>query len=201
MHHLIDMLWFLLPCILGNSGGSSATTETTTQTTSGASSPVASKDSQAVGSGSIAVAGAGAKYLEAGATDQSGAQVGGVGGNLNASGGAVVNIGDPNADKTISDLADALAGLNQGTTGAVLPAGSSGTYVETPAGPISTQTLLLIAGAIVLCDPGLLHLRTQKQMTPITITIPAYVNASGVKISSCTGKYFLVTALDRSLPR
>jgi len=152
MHHLLNILpgliWFVLPCILGNSGGSSATTRTTTQTTSGANSPNASEGSQAIGSGSIGL-GSNAKYQEQGSIDLSGAQKAGVGGSvgsIDAGNGATITIGDPGATKTISDLATQFASTVQGISAGVAPA----TPASSDSEPLSYKTIGLIVAAIAV---------------------------------------------------
>jgi len=132
MHFLLhDLAWlsfFILPCLNFGSGGSESSTTTETNTSSGPNSPNASAGSQSVGSGSIAVAGAGAKYIEQGASDLQGAQVGGLStkGNVTLQGGSILNIGDPNADKLIAQLANQVAGSTGSTTTVIPGAGSGG---------------------------------------------------------------------------
>jgi len=116
-------------CLWSNSGGNKSSSNTETDTTSGQNSPAASGGSQAIGSGSIGVAGTGAKYLEQGAVDASGAQLGGVqGSSLSASGGGTINIGDPGAVQTIAALAQNFADTVQ----SVGSGGGGSTVVTTP---------------------------------------------------------------------
>lgn len=141
-----------LLCIsFGGGGGSSQSNpETTTNTTSGASSPVANKDSQAIGSGSIGVSGAGAKYVEQGGTDASGANVGGVGGSINATSGSTVNIGDPNAGSVITDLASKFADTVQSVSASQASGAAAGQ--STPLSWSIQKIGLVIAGitAVIL---------------------------------------------------
>jgi len=165
MHCLPDIFllkwffWFPVLSLWSNSGGNSSnpTTTTETSTTSGASSPSATGGSQAIGPGSIGVAGSGAKYLESGATDQAGANVGGVqGSDLSASGGATITIGDPNAGNALAQIAEQLAsnagggGSGSGGGGSVIVPGGGGTSIL----PALTQninwSLIAIVAAAVL---------------------------------------------------
>lgn len=116
---------------------------TTTGTTSGQASPVAAEGSQAVGSGSIGVAGQGAKYIESGGTDQSNADLST---RISAGTGSTVTIGDPNANQTISQLAQSLATASQG--------GSSSSPLIVPlqqaASSIPWATVGIITGVVLL---------------------------------------------------
>ena len=114
-----------------NSGGNKSSSTTETLTSSGQNSPNASEGSQALGSGSIGVAGTGAKYLEQGAVDQAGAQIGGVqGSSINASSGGTIQIGDPQATQTIAALAqnfaDTVSTLGSGGGGSTVVTGAAG---------------------------------------------------------------------------
>jgi len=148
-----SLVWCFLPCLNFGSGGTKSTTNQETNTSSGASSPNASGGSQAVGPGSIGVAGTGAKYLEQGATDYAGAQVGGVSGSsLNASGGATITIGDPNAVNALGQIADQLA--NAVTTPASTGGGGGGgggitTWLQ-PLTQNINWSLIAIVGAVLI---------------------------------------------------
>jgi len=135
-------------CLWSNSGGNKSSSNTETNTTSGQNSPAASDGSQAIGSGSIGVAGEGAKYLEQGAVDQSGSQIGGVqGSSINASSGGTIQIGDPQATQTIAALAqnfaDTVSSLGSGGGGSTVVTGSGSG--SAPAGTFSVTNLGIVA--------------------------------------------------------
>lgn len=104
-----------------------SSSHTTTGTTSGASSPVAAENSQAIGSGSIGV-GASGKYLESGASDNTDANQST---NISASannGGTITiepNSTDPIADKILSALADGSASIPVSVAGGSLGGGTT----------------------------------------------------------------------------
>jgi len=147
------------------SGGSSSSTRTETGTTSGQNSPVASEGSQSLGSGSIGVAGAGAKYLEQGAADLSGAQLGGVqGSQVQASEGSTINIGDPQAVQTIAALAQNFSDQVATLAGS---GGAGSTVVTTPGTPttslgLSSSAINWILGIAAVLGLAWLFLRKKK---------------------------------------
>jgi hypothetical protein len=172
MHLLPDIFWafpfkflFWFP-VLGfwsNSGGNKSSSSTETLTSSGQNSPNASEGSQALGSGSIGVSGTGAKYLEQGAVDQAGAQIGGVqGSSISASSGGTIQIGDPQATQTIAALAqnfaDTVSTLGSGGGGSTVvtgqPASGSGSFLQN----LDPTTIILLAvaalGAMLLLFRG-----------------------------------------------
>ncbi|MGH8022218.1 MAG: hypothetical protein ACRED1_01450 [Limisphaerales bacterium] len=141
--------------IAASHSASSQSTQQKTYTTSGASSPITGAGA-AAGSGSIAV-GAGGKYLESGAVDQSGSNFGGVGGNITAAKGSTVNIGDQNAAEQLSNLAQQFAQTVQGVAGSINSGSGGGGTVVVPTSSdsfsqalasIPWTTLALIAAAI-----------------------------------------------------
>lgn len=170
MHFLPDIshLPFWLPFLIGlwsNSGGNSSNPQTTTNTltSSGANAPPiigggTSSSTAAVSSGSIAVTGNGAKYLESGATDQAGAQVGGLAltsSNLNLSGGGTLTIGDPNASNALAQIAEQLAtggagGGGSGGGGSVIVPGGGGTSIIPSALQNINWSLIAIVAAAIL---------------------------------------------------
>jgi hypothetical protein len=113
MIHVLEFIFLVAPflCVSVGGGGSPSSSTTQTNTTSGASSPVANESSQAIGSGSIGVAGQDAAYIEQGATQtKAGGNIAGqVGGNIEAGSGSNITIGDPNATATLADLATQFA--------------------------------------------------------------------------------------------
>ena len=158
LHNIIPELIGLLSCLpflalSFGSGGNEAvsTTHTETNTTSGDNSPSASGGSGiiGVGSGSISVAGDAAKYQETGAYDYSGANLGGIGGDLTTGSGSTITIGDPSAVSALGQIADRLA------TAVTTPA-SSGGGGGGVGGTLNTLTqnvnwtLIAIAAAVVL---------------------------------------------------
>ena len=134
----------LLVCRQSISSQAASQSHTTTGTTSGTASPVSAEGSQAVGSGSIGVAGTGARYLESGATDNANADLSS---HITAGTGSSVIIGDPNADQTISQLAATVAQATGGGSG-----GSSSPLIVplTQAAAAIPWTTIGIVGGIIL---------------------------------------------------
>lgn len=161
LHELIfvapALAWFALPCLNFGSGpsSSSSSTTTSTNTSSGQSAPNASGGSQSLGSGDIGVAGTGAKYLEQGATDLSGA--GTIShANLTAGSGATIQIGDPQAVDALSQVAQQLAAQSAsqaptysagGGGGAV---GATGGFIAPLTQNINWSLLAIIVGAALV---------------------------------------------------
>jgi hypothetical protein len=158
VHELAWLSSFVLPCLNFGNGPSqtSSTTETQTQTTAGAGSPIvqggggANESTQSVGTSSIGVSGTGAKYLEQGATDLSGSQIGGLsltGSTLDLSGGATLNIGDSDTDKLLNQI---VGDLGAAAAPTVLPVsgGGGGGFIEsvTPALTNVNWTLIALVG-------------------------------------------------------
>ncbi|MGB7767432.1 MAG: hypothetical protein WBN22_01065 [Verrucomicrobiia bacterium] len=147
MHCLPDifllkwLLWFPVLGLWSNSGGNSSNPQTTTETatSSAASSPNATGGSQAIGSGSIGVAGTGASYIESGAQQVSGIS----GGN-----GSTITIGDPNASDALAQIAEQLAGggSSGGSGSIIVPAGGGASSLFSNV----NWTVVAIVGAIVL---------------------------------------------------
>lgn len=160
MHFLPDipilnfLFWFPVLGFWSNSGGNKSSTSNETATSSGQNSPNATGGSQALGSGSIGVAGNGAKYLEQGATDASGSQFGGVSGSsLSASGGGTINIGDPQATQTVAALAQNFADTVQS-----LGSGGGGSTVVTSAPGSGGGFFSSFSGIAVMIGLGLFFL-------------------------------------------
>lgn len=134
--------------IAASHSASNQTTSQKTLTTSGATSPISGGPGAAASSGSIAV-GQGGNYQESGSLNLTGANVGGVGGSINAN-GSTVNIGDQNAVQQLSQLANTFAQTVQGVASdgsggggtVIIPATSSATAT------IPWTALGLIAAAI-----------------------------------------------------
>jgi hypothetical protein len=139
-------------CCQSISSAGPSSSSTSTGTTSGPGSPVSAAGSQAVGTGSIGVAGTGAKYLEEGAADNEHANQST---NITASKGSTVTIGDPNAGQEISSLASQFAQTVQGVAGSggspIILGGTSTGATGTSTG-ISLQTILFWGGiaAVIL---------------------------------------------------
>lgn len=151
IHLLHWLLWFPLLSVWSNSGGNKSTSNNETSTTSGQNAPSATGGSQAIGSGSIGVAGTGAKYLETGASDTSG-------NTINASSGGTIQIGDPQATNTIAALAqnfaDTVQTLGTGGGGSTVVTGTPG---STALGAFSWTSLGVVA--LVLAGLALLFRR------------------------------------------
>lgn len=135
----------LLICRQSISSQGPSQSHTTTGTTSGQASPVASEGSQSTGSGSIGVAGTGARYLESGSVDNANADQST---KISSGNGSTVYIGDPNAGQTISQLAQTVASVSQ-------PAGGGGGSAPlilplTQAAAAIPWTMIGIVGGIVL---------------------------------------------------
>jgi hypothetical protein len=140
-----NRIFELLVCRQSISSQGPSQSHTTTGTTSGTSSPVSAEGSQAVGSGSIGVAGTNARYLESGATDNANADLSS---HINAGTGSQVIIGDPNAGQAITALANTVAQTTAGNSG-----GGGSTILSLPtgtaaAGSINWMQIGLIGAAI-----------------------------------------------------
>jgi hypothetical protein len=153
------LYWSRFPvCRMSNENAPSQSS-TDTSTTSGASSPSALGSSQAIGSGSIGVAGTDAKYLESGATDNSG-QTTSTSNAINTGSGSSVTIGDPNADALISSLANQFSNAVQ-STAASAASGVQAAVAGAQSGTISIKTIGIFI-AIVAALIGLFTLLKKK---------------------------------------
>ena len=147
--HLLHFLplAFPLPFLCWSASSSQQSSSQRTHTTSGAASPIASEGGTAATTGSIAVGEQG-KYQEAGSVDLSNARdVGGTVGTITTGNNGQVIIGDPNASKTISDLAQQFANTVQ----SIAPSGGGGAAAAAPASsdePLNYKTIGLILAGI-----------------------------------------------------
>ncbi|HXC34265.1 MAG TPA: hypothetical protein VNV43_00205 [Candidatus Acidoferrales bacterium] len=130
-------------CYLAAShSASSQSTSQKTLTTSGATSPISGGAGSAASSGSIALGQAG-KYLESGASDLSGSDLGTT---VTAGNGATITIGDQGGSSILGQLASQFSAATPGTNG-----GGAGTVVVPSTSAVSQipWTALGLIGAAI----------------------------------------------------